>query len=423
MSGAAAVARNTWVAQQDAVFSDSTAHRVEHCAAAAVLPGFDSTNAKARLGSAFHEHRELLVTLGYRRAFRALTAIAAKWDVERLPLARMAAGCTWAPPQGSLVEVSLACLPDGSVVQVEGGHGSYPDLPQGAFAPGQLDVMWSEPDPLVMVGGRPTCPVGSVLFVADYKTGDPDAVPPVEENAQLLNLAYKAARWTGAVSVVPAIIFVDWQGAMSWDAPPAPLHEDDLDLVWEGILARQKRANAQLAALTRGPLTPSSLNLSYSVGAHCTWCKSRFACPAVVGEVKSLVEAPPEGPLSADDAARLARLVPLIETLSKKIRATLEDYVDEHGPIELGEGDVWGPHDVSKDVVVPSLALPPLVEHFKGAAFHAVEISKAAIDRVAKAEGMKPGETRSLFGELRKAGAFQRTTSVWWSAHKGKKTS
>ncbi len=406
------------------IFSDSGAFRVEACAASAVLPKTESSNYAARLGIAFHSHRELLATDGYRAAIEALPRLAAEQDVDVVELTRMARGCGWAVPRGALAEVSLAVLPDASVCRVEGGHGHYPNLPPGAFAPGQLDLMWAEPSPLVKDGDRWRCPPESTLWVLDYKTGDEDNVAPVDRNVQLRNLAYKAARWTGATKVMPAILFIGPHGTQRWDVPRRPLrdhHEwridNDLFVILRDMMARQERVAAQARILEEHGRPEL---LSYTTGSHCTYCKSRFVCPAIVAEMKALVGAVPGlDEMTPETLAHLAQIAPMLEAAASRVKDVLRDWVvTNNKPIPLPPGTVWGPHPVRQEQVVARRALPILEETLGHHALAALSSSKAAIARTARDAGFSSVEIDSLFGALRTGDAIGHVTETHWSAHR-----
>lgn len=119
-------------------------------------------------------------------------------------------------PPGALAEVPLGYFPDGSVRrftddEMAAAHAAglrYRDV--GQWLSGTLDAMWAEPEPLTCeIDELAFCDPDCTLWVADWKTGADEHVPPIARNWQLRAGALLAARWTGATRVIPAICYVN----------------------------------------------------------------------------------------------------------------------------------------------------------------------------------------------------------------------
>ena len=149
-----------------ALFSGSSYSQAQKCPGSVVLPQVGADVPAAASGSAQHQHFAERAQLGVERAFERLDLVAQAWDLSEDSAAIFAALCrrfTWVPPEGAVVELPLGLYADGRVRRVVGGRGSY-EGPDGLLFPGTLDVMWAEPDPLVIdASGAPRCPESSVL--------------------------------------------------------------------------------------------------------------------------------------------------------------------------------------------------------------------------------------------------------------------
>lgn len=408
------------------MISDSLLPLVEICAAAGALPRPRNVSAAADLGSAVHEHLELRVLVGVEVAFDAIERTADSWKLEGSQRGIFAARCRkfrFSPPPGALAEVPLAWTEEGSVVAVKGGRGQY-DVPEGCWGPGTLDVMWSEPEPLqVEEGSPPRCPAGSTLFVADYKTGDEAWVHPIETNAQLAALSAKAATWTHAQAVVPAVIFVRGEEGV-WDVPAAPWGPDKISSAAASTRLIHERVAHQQELLKTGQAVDTV------EGPHCRFCPAQAACPAKTEQLKRLIgeRCADVAMLTAEGALHWANMLPALERLAANAKAALQAYVQLTGePIDLGNGNVWGPREEGKDRLLPGPALEVLRELVgEEAAVSAVKITKKAFCETAK-ESADRGEgaiavrkALSMLGE--RGGILSEPTVKWTVFRKGTHT-
>lgn len=169
----------------------------------------------------------------------------------------------------------------------------------------------------------------------------------------------------------------------------------------------------------------------YSVGKWCATCAARLSCPTQVEMVRRLVQAP-------DDAAGdIGRALAMPETRAlayHRLRAAekalqwargqLYASVREYGPIDLGKGRVFGPHEETSEAFDPEVAWPWLVERF------GVDVAKAAMSletsktRIGKAlsvafpRGKKTALVDAALDELRALpGAVERKTKTTIEEH------
>ena len=412
--------------------SASGLQHIAACPGSAALARAGHVTRAADKGTAGHEHMRMRAELGVDDAVAQLDELFARYDLDEQDahwLKRRLMRFEWSPPVGAVCETSLCLMHDGSVRRVEGGQGSYPDLPAGAVLPGQIDLMWAEPAPLVWDMGeeRPACPENSVLWVADYKFGQDRYVHTVERNLQTTAYTVMAAKWTGAKLAVPAIIYPG-PGDGEWDTLAAPWGEKQLaeaDLRVASVLAEvevQKLAAAEGRALR------------LVEGRHCEFCEAQSWCPAKTALLKTVVsgEAAPlgEAPLTEAEAAYWVTQLRLLNGIAPRVTAALKAYVEATGPIDLGDGVVWGPVEERKSIIVAEQAREVLEDELGEHARSAmqVKVTKTAIDdaiRVKHAEEgikkQKAATMRRIMARLGEEGALVHEPRVEWKAHRPKK--
>jgi len=388
-------------------WSDSFLPLLAKCLGPAVLARIDHTNVKADSGSAIHRHLELRAEVGYEAAMAGLEQTIAEYGLDEVEASIAAARCrhfTWTPPPGAIAEIALAWdeLDDYEVKPIRGGQGKYA-VTDYLRAPGTIDIIFSEPEPLILTeGGQPICPKGSVLWVCDYKTGVDTWVDPIETNWQLRSAAIKAAKWTGAREVMPAVIYVG-RGEGTWDVASR---------IWD--LDRIERVRKQVFDLHARADTARPENLTLVEGYHCRYCPAATSCPAKMATVTTLLTEPkPIARLDAQRARQLAEVLPLVRDMAAKADETLRQYVRENGPIDMGGGRFWGPVATRRDVLLPKVWVPLLQKALGQFASHAIKIEKAALGRAIAAQhehmGMKRAKSiamRSILSEAGKLGGI-----------------
>jgi hypothetical protein len=408
-----------------AYVSGSALNGVNACAGSAALPKIAHTGAKADAGSAFHDHARDRTTMTPGDAAARIAEHAERWRLDEVSasiLAARARSWEWQPPPGTLSEVALGLFEDGSVHLVTGGRGTYQAIPphhhNALRVATRVDFFWAEPHPLV-AGRPPQCPPGSLLWGCDLKTGSDTWVEPVEHNLQALAAAVLPALWTGARAAVPAIVYPG-PGQGEWDVPPAPLDYAGILRGRDLLLEIVARANEQRTRAIR------QLPLALTEGGHCTWCDSAIYCPAKVASLKEYLGNPrpfEAVELTADEAVRVAQLLPAFERFAKSAREALERRVDAHGvPIPMGDGTVWGPEVKPKKTIDPVLGFQAVKaavgEEIANASLD-IKITETGIRRAVKALHARTGVTkqgaatvRAIFRELRAADAIGSRTET-----------
>lgn len=400
-----------------------------NCAASAVLwKVLGTAHSATTIGQALHEHIRQRNLYGVQEAMELLPILAQRFglddDEASLFIAR-AKAFEWSPPRGAVAELPLCLFDDGRVEIVKGGKGVY-DLPSDALIPSQIDLFWSEPTPLYVDGDRIVCPPDSVLWVVDFKSGKEDYVPAAERNAQALAGAILAARFTGAKSVIPGIVYLR-KGQGIWDVP-----EHALDLA--GI----DRAQAILTTAVHEVRAARKLHaeggrLTFREGMHCAFCRGRNECPAHLSTLRHYLADPiPVEPhaLEVTQLQRLAEVEPLIRRFADSIRSSLLAHVQSTGePIELSDGRVWGPYAKSVESFDVDKAIDALAveigsrDEAEGIAPR--KLSKKKIETVIKENHARRGirkqksyAMKSFYGRLARADGIRRSSTVRWGVHK-----
>ena len=400
-----------------APFSGSALKLTLACPASAVLEKTSTENLKAAQGTAQHEHMEMRVTHGIEEAFEGLEGVLAKWGLEEEAAFAVADMCyrfRWTPPKGALTEVAFCYFVDGSVMPVEAADDSY-HLPAGGLFPMTIDVMWSEPEPLVWTDDGPRCPAGSTLAVANYKTGSELNVSPIGQNPQLLVGSLLAARYTHAKRVVPSVIYMR-PGDGDWDTLPFVLEADDLEGIEEELLTTICSVEMLQQRYERDQ------PLNFNEGSHCRSCKAEWVCPAKTAMLKRFVDGERPslsrgGALTSIQASALAGLLPLLRDLTDKADQALRVHVDAiDEPIRCVNGNLWGPHEATKRRVDADIALPILAKHVGEELANGCirrQITQAAMQRALRDKKKKQPKLKigaahkKIMNEVKKAGGVE----------------
>lgn len=403
------------------LFSGSAAPRVSRCISSGLFGAVDSSSEAAAIGSAGHEHMALRSALGVDEAMRLLDHTMAKWGLSekdagilRARLAKYA----FVPPPMSMAELSLAILDDGSAVRISGGRGNYPDAPEETVCPLQIDLVYSEPEPLDMSGPVPRCPKGSVLMVVDYKFGEETKVDPVERNWQLRAAAVAAAAYFGAEQVLPAIAYPG-AGDGDWDYPEAPFVAKDLVADVEFLRGLRDRRAQALAAIESGE-PPTNLH----EGWWCDHCPSIDSCPAKLALVRAAIEVGPNAAhagLDPNQARVLVSAYRAAQRFVERAKDALERYTRIHEePIDVGDGVFWGPTIQETTEIDAGAALDVLrTELSEENALSTLRMSKAAIENAIRDEHeangvqrQKAAAFRRIMAKLHEAGAVEKVRRV-----------
>jgi hypothetical protein len=239
------------------------------------------------------------------------------------------------------------------------------------------------------------------VVVLDWKTGHAD-VEPAATNGQLWGLALAACRALGKSSAVVRIVYTaqnDRLDEYEIDALELADFAERLGRLHVGVAALQ-------AAKQRGEVLPTR------EGAWCKYCASKHVCPskvALIGQLGGL-QIIGEGVTHATAAVAYEQIV-RVEQLVKDARQRLNTFVDEQGPIDLGNGRMFGRYvrsgNESLDGNVAVQAIAELIGE-SAREFEAIAVerktSKAAIDRAAKALTCKRGTAPAVIRRIRELG-------------------
>ena len=231
--------------------------------------------------------------------------------------------------------------------------------------------------PLSLDLARPGC-------VGDYKTGrgHDGYAPPTHRNGQLMVGAVAVWKLWGGDSVYAFLQKLD-DGCkldeVTWDAFDLESHADRIEATARAIWHMQD-------AHLRG------IDPDVSEGTQCEYCPAKARCPAKVGLIRQWgndsMSLPPLTGMSHDNVAVIYRRVRDVRKLTGKALGQLVDWSRANGPIDAGNGSVYGPHDVETDALNGSVVWDVVCEVLgQEHAKEAVELSssKAAIKRAVRA--------------------------------------
>jgi len=346
--------------------------RVLNCTASVVLPRAEAHNEYADVGR--DEHEELA-------------------RFEDLPphLAALL-------PPGAIAEVKVAydvATRVGRIVGAAAGRG-YGELGPFEIA-GSIDALGVDRE-------------DGVVVIVDWKTGYAD-VDPAVRNWQLWGYALAACR---ALGYDRARLIVAYTNRGRIDQ-----HElDALDLA--DFAERLERLHARVGSLKAARDRGETLDTRE--GPWCRHCASKPFCPS---KNALLVQVAEKGLAVIGDAymtperARGAyEQVIAVEQLVKEARKRLERYVDERGPIDLGDGRAFGRHERQGNERVDARVARKAIYEIAGelaADFAEVALdlttSKAAIDRAAKSVG-EPKLAKAVLGRTRALGGIKSETKL-----------
>lgn len=249
-----------------------------------------------------------------------------------------------------------------------------------------------------------------VASVYDIKTGRRENVDAAEENAQLATLALAVHLAHGVDTVRVGLVFPTPGGVVTDEHTL-----DALDLAaWHG----------ELVALTERIPTSEPQPSKKA----CQYCPAKAACPAMS---EALAAAAPKTRLpvvmsardiqSPEHAAEQYRQLRAAKTAIDAAWSALRQYVDEHGPVDLGDGRAYGSKQTKRESL--DLSTRAAVEALRaqlGPAWElavSLETSKTAIKDAAREAAKQTGESvaaveRRTVDALRAVGAVKQSTST-----------
>lgn len=243
--------------------------------------------------------------------------------------------------------------------------------------------------------------------IVDWKTGSSFGNGPAdaEDNWQLRLYALMVARTHGIDTVHTHIVRITDQGVRQTSAT---LDAMDLDAV-----------AAEVAALVRS--VPSS---QPRPGSHCARCKAVAVCPTTTVAMDALAPAAPVELriTSPDQASSLLLRLRQVQAACETMEAMLKEYAanrNEEG-IPLPNGKRWVRKSVDRESInlngvenaeaIAAISMAGV----EGAIESKLSVTKAGIERIYKANGLKGKElgakVEALMDELRRIGATRTQT-------------
>jgi hypothetical protein len=248
-------------------------------------------------------------------------------------------------------------------------------------------------------------------IIVDWKTGDPSNVEPAKTNAQLALGAVCVAQHHGCTEVEVQLRYPDgFVDRRTYDA---------FDL-----LDAEEQINDVVAKCNSDPQPQP--------GLRCTskWCPIRATCPATQATLAALpenhavdlVKAAGGAIMGPGHAGTLYHRAQAARALLDRVDAAIKTYVDEHGPIPLGDGKEYAlASHTEEPISAPST--DALYEAIKGhigpeeyAALIRVSVPKGALETAIKAavtdtkRGAKTKAWNAAWSAIQAAGMTKPTT-------------
>lgn len=219
-----------------------------------------------------------------------------------------------------------------------------------------------------------------LVHVGDYKTGR-GPITPAARNWQLRVAALAACRWLGRSAVKVALVRLNEAGEARWEV--ASFDEWDLDSFAADLRVLAQRIATEKERMAAGEAARVVL------GEHCKYCPAFVSCPAQTALVRRATEAPGEmahdikALLTPETASRAFERIRLVQASIKEVWKALFAYAHDN-PIQLSDGTVFGPVEVSKEELDAGAVRAVLAAHYgsdiadKACTF---DTSKAGVER------------------------------------------
>lgn len=351
----------------------SALSRLMNCPGSVVLPRAENASEWAERGH--EEHAELAVGVGET-------------------------GHEWEHliPPGSRSEVALAFDVATRVGRILGEN---------------LDRAYGSVRPFEIVGSADVVGVdGDTVVVLDFKTGYAD-VEPAHANTQLAFYALAACRALGKQRAIVRIVYTKQHRV-----DEATLDALDLAAFADRLASLHSRVAELHASKKRGEPVPTN------EGAWCKHCASKPYCgskTALLAQVASGgLAVIGDSVMTAERARTGYEQIIRLEQLVKDAKKRLNQYVDETGPIDLGNGRMYGrfhrqgDREISGELAVRAIreVVGESAKEFERIAFKR-ETSQAAIERAAKAlspatRGAASGLKKKVLARLEELGGITR---------------
>ncbi len=247
---------------------------------------------------------------------------------------------------------------------------------------------------------------GSLAVVRDYKTSW-----GIEDPGEQMRLYAWAAccLWPEVEEVVVELHFVRY-GVVRRDVLP----REDVQPVGAAMRVRHAEVVERLANLGDGDNAAVEKAFPARVTNACNTCSYTSSCPKMqtpVPVIEVLV-----GPIEAAIAANaLVRLGVQRAALEKQLAA----YVEQHGPVDLGD-EVYGPVPKPKKSAVPAVAAAVLAEHgvtdeqlWEAVTLPSANLNKLVTKAIASAPKKEKGAARErVVAAIDAAGGFEHRVDI-----------
>lgn len=275
--------------------------------------------------------------------------------------------------------------------------------------------------------------VGGGGTLIDWKSGWKQVARP-SKNRQLQIQALAYARYRGHDSVNAAVGYLR-------DERPWYVY-DDFDALDLDDIAEQFRARAQQIDVEAANLLATG-QVHVTIGEHCGGCASFHACPAKDERSRAMAKDAGELAFRLKQALRdggidVVRQVVLAGIEMRQIReredkargqaihaveAALVMYVQEHGPIDMGDGRVFGGETSIRSRLDGDVTYRVLEERFSAETARAatkLTATKGDLEKALKShapKGKGAALVREVTEQIDKAGGLKVTTAVEYHIH------
>lgn len=225
-------------------------------------------------------------------------------------------------PEGSRAEVTVFYDVATGVGRIGGdGEGRNYGTPGPFEVPGKIDVLGID---------------GDTVVVVDWKTGYKD-VDPASRNWQLWGYALAACRALGKSKARIYIAYTNQPGQPIDEHTLGPLDLAEFASRLKSLQVRQ----VELERMYRGGVPPATRE-----GSWCAHCASKSRCPSKTGLLVQVAEHGlaiiGDTTLTQDRARQAHQEIERLDQLVKEAKSRREKWIDENGPIDLGNGKAFG---------------------------------------------------------------------------------
>jgi len=338
--------------------SASKLNRARACPGSAVLPQVETSSVYASKGTAVHAFLEAVPTEGRDAALAAVTdeklrAVLETWDLDQFK---------------HLDRDSF------HREQWVSWHPGTDEVKVGFVRPAGEGWMNAKTDLLGLSQGDGAA--SSAVFIGDWKTGR-KALPALASNLQLLAPAVWAARYYQTPEAVVSIIRIHDEGEPY-------VSEQRLDM-FELAQADEELRDLVVAVGTAYDALEVGTQPKLKQGSWCEYCPALTSCPAQMGLVKWMVDAPDEieerysqFQLTTEAAPKAYHAWRSMQALMGKITEAITTYARQQD-IDIGDGLVYGARPTKTKKLLPEQAKVALVDEF------GAEVALRAFDKTSMA--------------------------------------